>query len=159
MNRNTRISIFSLHLPLLIFSLFINLNQCKSSTIPQEISFENAWIRLVPPSSEITGAYVKIVNANLEDRLISAKSSISESVEIHSMIEKDGMMMMRHLENGIALKAGEISILRPGGNHLMLIGLQKSLSLNDKVLIELEFEKQGRKQITFEVKEASGINP
>ncbi|MCZ8239436.1 MAG: copper chaperone PCu(A)C [Leptospiraceae bacterium] len=159
MNRNTRISIFSLHLPLLIFSLFINLNQCKSSTIPQEISFENAWIRLVPPSSEITGAYVKIVNANLEDRLISAKSSISESVEIHSMIEKDGMMMMRHLENGIALQAGEISILRPGGNHLMLIGLQKSLSLNDKVLIELEFEKQGRKQITFEVKEASGMNP
>lgn len=159
MNRNTRISIFSLHLPLLIFSLFINLNQCKSSTIPQEISFENAWIRLIPPSSEITGAYVKIVNANLEDRLISAKSSISESVEIHSMIEKDGMMMMRHLENGIALQAGEISILRPGGNHLMLIGLQKSLSLNDKVLIELEFEKQGRKQITFEVKEASGMNP
>lgn len=159
MNRNTRISIFSLHLPLLIFSLFNNLNQCKSSTIPQEISFENAWIRLVPPSSEITGAYVKIVNANLEDRLISAKSSISESVEIHSMIEKDGMMMMRHLENGIALQAGEISILRPGGNHLMLIGLQKSLSLNDKVLIELEFEKQGRKQITFEVKEASGMNP
>lgn len=159
MNRNTRISIFSLHLPLLIFSLFINLNQCKSSTIPQEISFENAWIRLVPPSSEITGAYVKIVNANLEDRLISAKSSISESVEIHSMIEKDGMMMMRHLENGIALQAGETSILRPGGNHLMLIGLQKSLSLNDKVLIELEFEKQGRKQITFEVKEASGMNP
>jgi copper(I)-binding protein len=159
MNRNTRISIFSLHLPLLIFSLFINLNQCKSSTIPQEISFENAWIRLVPPSSEITGAYVKIVNANLEDQLISAKSSISESVEIHSMIEKDGMMMMRHLENGIALQAGEISILRPGGNHLMLIGLQKSLSLNDKVLIELEFEKQGRKQITFEVKEASGMNP
>lgn len=159
MNRNTRISIFSLHLPLLIFSLFINLNQCKSSTIPQEISFENAWIRLVPPSSEITGAYLKIVNANLEDRLISAKSSISESVEIHSMIEKDGMMMMRHLENGIALQAGETSILRPGGNHLMLIGLQKSLSLNDKVLIELEFEKQGRKQITFEVKEASGMNP
>jgi hypothetical protein len=75
------------------------------------------------------------------------------------MIEKDGMMMMRHLENGIALQAGEISILRPGGNHLMLIGLQKSLSLNDKVLIELEFEKQGRKQITFEVKEASGMNP
>jgi len=145
MNRNTRISIFSLHLPLLIFSLFINLNQCKSSTIPQEISFENAWIRLVPPSSEITGAYVKIVNANLEDQLISAKSSISESVEIHSMIEKDGMMMMRHLENGIEIKEGEISILRPGGNHLMLIGLQKSLSLNDKVLIELEFEKQGRK--------------
>lgn len=152
-------SIFSLHLPLLILCLFINLNQCKSSTIPQEISFENAWIRLVPPSSEITGAYVKIVNANLDDRLISAKSSISESVEIHSMIEKDGMMMMRHLENGIALQAGEISILRPGGNHLMLIGLQKSLSLNDKVLIELEFEKQGRKQITFEVKEASGMNP
>lgn len=152
-------SIFSLHLPLLILCLFINLNQCKASTIPQEVSFENAWIRLVPPSSQITGAYVKIVNANIDDRLISAKSSISESVEIHSMFEKDGMMMMRQLENGIVLQAGEISILRPGGNHLMLIGLQKSLSLNDKVPIELEFEKQGKKQITFEVKEASGMNP
>jgi len=102
---------------------------------------------------------VRIKNSASEDRLISASSSVSESVEIHSMSEKDGMMMMRRLDKGIELKPGKISELAPGGNHLMLIGLKKDLHVNDTVTIELEFEKQGKKSINFQVKDASGMNP
>lgn len=158
MNRSNQKSIYILLFSLVFLTLIF---QCKnsSSSDKAELSFENAWIRIVPPASRITGGYIKILNSSTEDRFISASSNISDSVEIHSMIEKEGMMMMRKLENGIQLKSQEISELRPGGNHLMLIGLKKDLNVNDSVEIELVFEKQGKKVVSFQVKNASEMNP
>lgn len=115
------------------------------------IDFVNPWVRSVPPMSKVTGGYVEITNHGEDDRLISAKSELSEVVELHEMSESEGMMKMRKLENGIALPSHKTVVLRPGGNHLMFIGLKKNLSAGEKEIVVLEFEKAGTKEVEFSI--------
>jgi copper(I)-binding protein len=43
--------------------------------------------------------------------------------------------------------------LKPGGFHMMLMGLTRPLKTGDKVQLTLNFEKAGKIPVTAEVKE------
>ena len=63
-----------------------------------------------------------------------------------------GMMQMSPVPN-IPVPANGKAELKPGGLHMMLIGLNRELKAGDKVQLTLNFEKAGKVPVTAEVKE------
>ena len=123
---------------LLIFS-FCNL-LIFSSNLNAEISVENEWARVTP--SGTGSVYMKIKNnGNSEDKLLSASSDKAGMVMIHRSIREGNISKMIHIHDGIAIPGNSEVSLKPGDYHLMLMDLDKNLSLGDKISIVLNFEK------------------
>lgn len=114
------------------------------------------WSRPAPPVAVNGAAYVSFHNMGPEqDRLISARSNIADRIEIHDHIMENGLVKMRHIEDGISLKSGEKIELKPGGMHLMLLGLQEPLVEGASFQIILQFEQAGEKLIDVPIREKS----
>jgi periplasmic copper chaperone A len=60
------------------------------------------------------------------------------------------VMQMRQVD-GIALPAGQKVELKPGGLHVMFIGLKQPLALGGKVPVTLKFEQAGEVKVDFEI--------
>ncbi len=104
----------------------------------------NAFTRAMPPGARAGGGFVTIYNAGSEnDRLVSASSSAAAVVQLHTMIVKDGVMIMREVENGIDIPAGKAVALKPGGFHIMFIDAVRPFAEGKTVPVTLTFEKAG----------------
>lgn len=101
-----------------------------------------------------SAAYMVIRNTGSEaDKLIAASTDAAKTVELHTVIEEGGMMRMRQVEGGIDIPANGQVELKPGGFHVMLIGLTRDLNAGDKVELTLTFEKAGQIPVTAEVRQ------
>lgn len=96
--------------------------------------------------------YMKINSGGMADKLVKAETTVANATELHTVEMKDGMMQMHPVEGGIDVPATGTLELKPGGYHVMLIGLKQDLKAGDKVQVKLTFEKAGVKDVTAEVK-------
>lgn len=116
------------------------------------IKISAAWTRATVKTAKVGGGYVVIKNSGSEaDRLISASAEFASKVEIHEMKLIDDVMRMRPLPEGLEVPAGGELILKPGGEHLMFVGLKKQLVEDDTASVALIFEKAGKVEVTFKV--------
>jgi copper(I)-binding protein len=117
------------------------------------ITVSDAWARPSPMMERAGAAYLVIQNNGAaEDRLLSVESDIAKTIELHETKESGGMMEMSPVPN-IPVPAGGRTELKPGGLHVMLIGLNRELKAGDKVQLALNFEKAGKIPVTAEVRE------
>ncbi len=120
------------------------------------ISVEQAYVRQMPPTQSITAAFLVIKNATDFDRaVVSAESDIADKVEMHTHLHENGVMKMRQVDK-IEIPAGGQTILKPGGFHLMLIGLKRPLDLGQMVEINFNLDDGGRMQFQAAVKSIMG---
>jgi copper(I)-binding protein len=111
---------------------------------------EAPWSRATPGRSKIGVGYLAIVNiGNKTDMLKAASSPIAERVEVHATSMRNGVMRMRRVENGVEIKAQEVTEFKPGGLHLMLIGLKKPIVKDETFPVQLVFAKAGKVDLTF----------
>jgi periplasmic copper chaperone A len=104
----------------------------------------NAYTRAMPPTARAGGGFVSVYNTGTEDdRLLSAASPEAENTQLHNMIMDNGVMVMREFENGIAIPAGAVTALKPGGMHIMFIDAAKPFEKGTTVDVTLTFEKAG----------------
>jgi hypothetical protein len=87
------------------------------------------------------------------DRLVSASSPIARTVELHTHIRDGEVMRMRQVAD-IAIPAGETVRLRPGGLHVMLIGLTEPLRQGAEVPVTLRFARAGEVTVQLEIQAA-----
>ncbi len=117
-----------------------------------EVVVKEPWVREPPPTSRVAGGFMVILNKGKQaDTLVSVSSDVAERTEIHKTIMKDGRMSMKRVDS-MVIKPGEEVEFKPGGYHIMLIGLKKPLREGDKVSIELQFKKSGTLRVEFPVK-------
>ena len=114
-----------------------------SKPIP-EITVSENWVRATAEGQDVGAAYMTITSAS-DTTLTKVESSVSDSVEIHSMRMENGVMKMRMLEE-LALKANTPNKLAPGGFHLMLFDLKKPLKTGEAVTFTLHFKKPSGKE-------------
>ncbi|MGA0882856.1 MAG: copper chaperone PCu(A)C [Burkholderiaceae bacterium] len=98
-------------------------------------------------------AFVEIHNhGKAADRLTAVKfpSAVVSRGELHSMSHEDGKMVMRELK-GVPLPAGGSIKMQPGGDHLMLIGLKRTLKVGEIIDATLVFEKAGEIKVSMPV--------
>jgi copper(I)-binding protein len=104
------------------------------------VTVSDAYARAVPPGQPNSAVFMVLRNAGAEDRaVVSAASPVSDVVELHTHRMEDGMMKMRQVEQ-ITLPAGDSVTLKPGGLHVMLIGLQQQLQPGDEVAVTLTLD-------------------
>lgn len=97
-------------------------------------------IRATAPGMAVTGGYVTITNnGHAGDRLVAASAGFAKRVEIHEMIHDNGVMKMRQRSGGVEIPAGETVMLKPGGLHLMLMGLGETMVPGEMRDVTLEF--------------------
>ena len=97
-------------------------------------------IRATAPGIDVTGGYVAITNhGNSDDTLVAISASFAKRVELHEMTHENGVMKMRWRGDGIGIPAGETVLLKPGGLHIMFMGLTETLQPGAMREINLEF--------------------
>lgn len=117
-----------------------------------DLEIGHPWTRATPPSARVGAGYLKITNNGSQtERLVSATFDGSAAVEAHEMSNDNGVMKMRELAQGIAIKPGETIELKPGGSHLMFVGLKAGLVEQQRIKGALVFEKAGRVEVEFVV--------
>jgi len=108
------------------------------------IEIRTPWTRAVPPTSKVGAGYMTVVNTGTaDDRLVAARSGIAARVEIHEMAMDAGVMRMRELKDGLPVAAGQSVALKPGGSHVMFMGLRQPIKAGDVVDVTLVFEGAG----------------
>ena len=117
------------------------------------ITVSDAWARTSPMMERAGAAYMVLQNGGAaEDKLLSVESDVAKTIELHETKELSGMMQMSPVPN-IPVAAGGKTELKPGGLHVMLIGLNRELKAGDKVQLTLNFEKAGKVPVTAEISE------
>lgn len=140
---------YSLWILISIFSTTAYAGEAKPVTV------QDAWVRAAAPGQKVGAAYMTLsYDENIT--LVAADADVAETVEIHSMEMKNGVMKMRSLEN-LPIQAGKPAKLAPNGLHLMLFGIKKPLNAGEKVELTLCFKDKNGKEthqtLTVPIKE------
>jgi copper(I)-binding protein len=114
-----------------------------------QVTVKDAWVRATVPQQKATGAFMQLQSTK-DTKLVSASSPLTPNVEVHEMAMQDNVMKMRQVP-AIELPAGKVVELKPGSYHVMLMNLQKPVSVGDTVPLTLSFEGKDGKRETVEV--------
>jgi len=119
-----------------------------------DLRVSQAWSR--PAAQGGVGAgFLTIANTGHKpDRLKAVSSPVAQRVEIHESMIMDGRAMMHGHPEGLAIAAGGTATLKPGGWHLMFIGLKQPLKAGDRFPATLTFAKAGKLKVEFTVQVA-----
>nr|WP_297350925.1 copper chaperone PCu(A)C [uncultured Caldimonas sp.] len=115
-----------------------------------DLHIGHPWARPTVAGQKSGGAFLKVENRGAAaDKLLSARADIAESTEVHAMTMDGNVMRMRELPE-LPIAAGQTVELKPGGLHLMFMGLKSPLTVGQSVPVTLRFERAG--EVTVEVK-------
>jgi copper(I)-binding protein len=133
----------SLTLALVVFS---------GLTFAKGVAVDDPYVRAIPPGQKISASFMTLINdSDKSIDLIKASSDSAKNVELHEHVHEDGMMKMRQVAK-ISVAANSKTELKPGGYHIMLIGLLKNIQPKDIITINLEFSDGSKQQIKAEVR-------
>ncbi|WP_422000820.1 copper chaperone PCu(A)C [Reyranella sp.] len=124
------------------------------------LKIHQPWTRATPPTAPAGGGFLTITNTGTTpDRLIAAQSPAANKVEIHEMTMDGSVMRMRELEKGLEIPPGATVALKPGGLHIMFMGLKAPFNRDKPVSATLVFEKAGKIDIELAVEPMGAAQP
>jgi len=146
---------------LVVFALIAaGLSACSpapSSKPGGGIVVSGAWTMATPSGAVVAAGYMTIQNQSRAGvTLVRGETPAASRVEVHTMSMDGGVMQMRPVDGGLAIPAGGGVELKPGGLHLMLIGLQKPLVEGESVPLTLVFDNGTRVGTTLQVRAMGG---
>ncbi len=117
------------------------------------------WARATIGQVKAGAAYLTVTNNGAAaDRLVAVETPAAKRSELHGHTMDGGVMRMRPVE-AIELAPGAPVVLRPGGLHVMLMGLKAPLEEGGRLPLTLIFEKAGRLEVEVPVKGATAMGP
>lgn len=124
---------------------------------PSQITADGVWIRNSAAGGN-TAAYLTLKNGGAEDTLVSAAIAEASMVEIHeTAAAANGMMEMRPLAQGLKVPANGSVELKPGGYHVMVMGLKQDLKTGANVKLKLTFKSGKTLELTAPVQEGPAM--
>jgi copper(I)-binding protein len=138
-----------------LFAMLVAVPPLWAAGAADSIQIDDPAVRAVPPGQDQTGAYLTLHNTDRRNHaLVKATSPAARVTELHTVVDEGGMKMMRPVAK-MDIAAGAATRLRPGGLHIMLIGLKQPLIEGAQVQISLVFEDGSRKGISALVRAIS----
>lgn len=133
-------------------ALFVTLASSSASAQQHDgLAVTDAWSKALPAVVPNGAVYLRIQNhGEHPDRLRSVSTLRAKRAEIHTHMMEDGLMKMRHLEEGLDIAGKSTIMLAPGGHHIMLMKLTEPLVADQNFAIRLNFDKAG--EVTLQVK-------
>ena len=97
-----------------------------------ELIVEDAHIRESIPGAPNSAAFMILKNTSEQDVVLtSATSDLARATELHNHINDEGVMRMREVPE-IVVPAGQSVELKPGGLHVMFMGLATPLKQGEQ---------------------------
>ncbi len=122
---------------ILLISVFSSISFAGEA---KPVTVQDAWVRATAPGQKVGAVYMTLAyDENIT--LVAADADVAETVEIHNMEMKNGVMKMRMLDS-LPIQAGKPAKLAPSGLHLMLFGIKKPLKAGEKVELTLCFKNK-----------------
>lgn len=120
---------------------------------------DDAWARPAPEGGT-SAAYFTLINGTAAaDTLNAVRTPVATDVEIHESYEtEEGLSGMRAV-GSIPVGSRERAALRPGGLHVMLIGVTQPLEEEDTLTLQLEFAEHETKTIAVPVRMEPPTSP
>lgn len=109
--------------------------QTKAGTLPLKVS--GATVMAVPPSIKDTSAVMTLTNTSKGALKLTG---VSGAVFQHGMLMKTvktGQMLGMQMTPLLIVPAGGKLVLKPSGDHLMLMGLKRPLKVGEQVALTL----------------------
>lgn len=109
----------------------------SANAFADTLTIKNAWSPEAPPTARVMAGYMEIHNNGKDEVLIEKVTSPQfKSIEMHRTVEKNGMSMMVWQPH-VHVPPGKVTMLQPGGKHLMMMRPLKRLKAGDKIKLTL----------------------
>jgi len=115
-----------------------------------QVVASDAWVRGTVAPQKSTGAFMKL-KSPVDAVLVGVASPAAKLVEIHEMVMLNNVMRMRPVTE-VALPARKEVELKPGGYHVMLMGIERQFKKGDVIPITLTVRGRDGKVQTLEVR-------
>lgn len=119
------------------------------------ITIDHPWARATPGVVKNSAAFMTLSAKDSADKLIGVSGDVAREIQIHTMITEAGVMKMREIKS-LDIPANGKTELKPGGLHIMLIGLKEGLKEGTKFPLKLKFEKAGEVTVDVVAEKPSG---
>lgn len=124
---------------------------CSSAAAAPTVG--QAWARPAPAGGN-SAAYLTITGAaGQADALLSASSPAADMVQVHEVSTDTTGMTGMHPIDRLDIPAGAVITLKPGGYHLMVMGLKSELAVGGTLQLELVFEHAGKVVVQAEIRQ------
>ncbi len=151
MNRSKFHQFFILTMSLLVMTI------AHAQTKVGNLQIIKPSVRATSPGQSISSAYLTIENkGSTTDRLVAVSFARAKEVQLHEMKMDGDKMMMRQM-TGIEIPANGSVELKPGGYHLMLMGLDSAIKDGEQLKMTLQFEKAGKVDVVFPSQALGGM--
>ena len=101
------------------------------------------WARATASKARNGAAYLMIKNnTGAMDKLLSSNTGSAKRASLHNHIMAGSIMKMRPID-AINVPAKGMVMMKPGGLHIMLMGLKAQLKKGATLPLSLTFEKAG----------------
>ncbi len=137
----------------LIMILMLTATLLGACATTREMSIHDAWIR---PSTmgNNSAAYFIIENGTgMDDTLLSVDSDIASATEVHLSMVMDGGVMSMQQQESVPVPTSEKVEFKPGGLHVMFVGLTQDLKVGDTITLTLNFENAGTRIVEVPIRE------
>ena len=138
---------------LLLAVAAVVLSACAAGASPSAAapSITDAWARPAARAG-VSAAYFTITSTTA-DALVSVTSPGAAMVEMHeTSTDASGVTSMGAVLR-CEIPSGQPVAFKPGGQHLMLMGLTSDLAVGGKLELDLVFEHAGRVVVMAEIRQ------
>jgi periplasmic copper chaperone A len=116
------------------------------------IQISQPWARATPKGASSGAAYMTVTNSGTTAQHLNCVSSdAATECQIHEMTMDGGVMKMRPVQGGLEVKPGETVMLKPGGFHVMLVGLKGPLQAGKSMDATFKVDDGATVQVEFPV--------
>ncbi|WP_280295165.1 copper chaperone PCu(A)C [Nocardia abscessus] len=138
------------------------LTACSSADATQAaasaatVTISDKWGKAA--DSGMSAAFGDLTNSGDTPRtIVSATSPASERIELHEVVtDANGTKAMRPKRDGFVVPAHGRTQLRPGGDHIMFMGLLGPLRTGSQTSVTLTFDDGSSTTFTAQVRDFSG---
>ena len=121
------------------------------------ITIEQPWARPTAASVVNGAAYLTIKNTGkTDDTLTGAETSAAAKAELHESSMEGNVMKMRPLGD-VTVPAGGSVAFKPGGKHIMLLGLKAPLMAGQSFSLTLHFKSAGTQTVKVDVTDKAPV--
>ena len=142
----------------LIFMLDMIIFAQQPETQNSKLKIQNAWVRPAAKGANSALYFVIVNNSTKTDTLLGAQSNVAEETEVHESFKKDNDRMGMRPAGKISIKPKSEFEFKPGGFHVMLLGVLKDLKFGDKIEAVLLLKYAGKLKLKAEIRDMPMTN-
>ncbi|MBI5836838.1 MAG: copper chaperone PCu(A)C [Candidatus Eisenbacteria bacterium] len=112
------------------------------------------WARATPAGATAAAVYLALRSDEGDTlRAVSVEPGVAAAAQLHRTLREAGGEMSMVRVDAVPLPAGVPVDFRPGGDHVMLVGLAKPLTAGDTLDVRLYFAKEKVRRVRVPVRE------